>query len=698
MAEGVDPDRVPADFPHRAPVPGLVNQARPRFADVDQFESRELYDKWIREGKAARDSRPAGAGITRQKRSWFWFRRTFPAPARRDAATLKINKAQFGIKVWLNGRPVGEHPFCFTAAYFDLESAVIWQGENVLVVRIGAHPGMVPPEIPAGTDFEKLKWTPGIYDSVSVRFSDGAVIETVQVAPRLADSSVLVETVLRNRGQRGAYRLQHRVRPWTGPGTAMESPPQELTLEAGEVRTVRQTIPIPRARLWTPETPFLYVLETSTGGDSQTTRFGMREFRFDTTTKRAYLNGEVYFLRGSNITLHRFFEDPAAGELVWNEAWVRKLLVDIPRSLHWNAMRFCIGPAPDFWFDIADEAGLLIQNEFFIWTGGEGWNSWHDEWSIPLLKTQYGQWMRDHWNHPSVALWDASNETVGGVLAREVIPEVRVLDLSGRPWENGYAIPVAPDDPVEDHPYLFSRNWSDASQPGFDMRELERMTGAKTTNSAHPTGHTAFINEYGWLWLNRDGTPTELTRAVYSRLLGEDATPEERLELNGYLLGGLTEFWRAHRNFAGVLHFVYLTCSYPGVFTSDHFRDVRTLELHEPFVRYLREAFRPLGVYINFWQPAVTPATRREVMVMMVNDTPLEVSGELAVWFEGGAGPAGEPVRQAFWLPVLGQQTYPVALVFPPEPGEYVLKAAATPRNGEESPTLSVRKFRVEKR
>lgn len=43
----------------------------------------------------------------------------------------------------------------------------------------------------------------------------------------------------------------------------------------------------------------------NTIGDSVSTRFGMREFRFDAATKRAYLNGKVYFLRGSNITLHR---------------------------------------------------------------------------------------------------------------------------------------------------------------------------------------------------------------------------------------------------------------------------------------------------------------------------------------------------------------------------------------------------------
>ncbi len=470
-------------------------------------------------------------------------------------------------------------------------------------------------------------------------------------------------------------------------------------LGAGEVRTVRQNVSIPGARLWTPEDPNLYVLESTTGGDSLDTRFGMREFRFDTATKRAYLNGEVYFLRGSNITLHRFFEDPAAGDLVWNEQWVRKLLMEIPKEFHWNAFRFCIGPAPDLWFQIADEAGLLIQNEFFIWTGGESWNSWHDEWNVPLLVDQYKEWMRDHWNHPSVALWDASNETAGDVLARKVIPEVRKFDLSNRPWENGYTIPVEANDPVEDHPYLFSRNWNDASKPGFSMTELERMTGGKTTNSAHPTAHAPFINEYGWLWLNRDGTPTELTREVYARLLGAEATPEERLELDGYLLGGLTEFWRAHRNFAGVLHFVFLTCSYPGVFTSDHFKDVRTLELHEPFARYMQQAFRPLGVYVNFWQPEIVAGTERRVAVMMISDEQRPVSGALSLRIEEKGGPVSEVLSQPFELDPLGQQTYLFSVRFPESPGDFILRAVATPK-GDPVPetTTSLRKFSITSR
>src|SRR5207237_646955 len=137
--------------------------------------------------------------------------------------------------------------------------------------------------------------------------------------------------------------------------------------------------------------------------------------------------------------------------------------------------------------------GLLIQNEFFIWTGGEGWNNWHTEWTTASLIGQYTEWMRDNWNHPSQAIWDASNETEADLIAKEVIPQVRKLDLSNRPWENGYAIPVGPDDPVEDHPYLFIRNYNNMS-PGLEMTELERMTGAKSANSAHPTSHASILN------------------------------------------------------------------------------------------------------------------------------------------------------------------------------------------------------------
>jgi len=105
------------------------------------------------------------------------------------------------------------------------------------------------------------------------------------------------------------------------------------------------------------------------------------------------------------------------------EKWVRKLLADLPRKYNWNSFRFCIGPIPDEWFDIADELGLLIQNEYFIW-------SYRPYWDRNILKGHLTDWMRDCWNHPSVAWWDINNETRETILT-ELISELRPLDLSG---------------------------------------------------------------------------------------------------------------------------------------------------------------------------------------------------------------------------------------------------------------------------
>lgn len=696
VQDSVAGDAIPDTWHHTVPVPGLANLAEPVFPDVDRYDSRELIDNRIRAGHLSEAARIAAGGVSRQQRNYFWYRRTFRASPARQVAILKIAKAQFGIVAWVNRRRVGEHLSCFTAAYFEISRAIRWDGDNEIIIRVGAHPGVLPSSVPTGTDLEKLKWTPGIYDRVSLFLSDNPVVETVQVAPRLRPAGVLVEAVVRNFGPATTFRLAHAVREWRTGREVARSAGREVRLGAGAWVTVREEIQLPGARLWSPEDPFLYVVTSRTSGDSVDTRFGVREFRFDTATKRAYLNGQPYFLRGTNITLHRFFEDPLCGGLPWDPGWVRRLLGEIPKRLHWNAMRFAIGPVPGFWFDIADEVGLLIQNEFPIWTGepGEIRSERWKEWSAEVLEAQFREYMRDHWNHPSQAIWDAANETDSPMLRDRIVPAVRTLDLSNRPWDNGYNFPSAPDDPVEDHPYLFFRVYEGGD---FRMAELEQMTGAKSSYRPHPTAHAALLNEYGWLWLTRDGTPTQLTRRVYDGLLGPSASPRERLELNGYLLAGLTEFWRAHRNFAGVLHFVYLTGSYEGAYTSDAFRDVQRLELHPTFESWVGEAFRPLGVYINYWQEAIGRGASREYAVMMINDHPQPVSGTLVLAFVTEEGAEMTRVSTPFQLAATGAHTYGLTLPAPAAPGRYLLRATAQPEGAPGSgPTRSRRKVRVD--
>ena len=134
-----------------------------------------------------------------------------------------------------------------------------------------------------------------------------------------------------------------------------------ITLAAGRVEGRAADVKIDGAHLWSPEDPFLYVLDTSTGGRlASRTRFGMREFRYDTADAP-----RVPERPGRTSCAARTSRSTASSRTrirarcPGTRRGCGKLLVDLPKKLHWNAFRFCIGPVPDKWLDIADEAGLL---------------------------------------------------------------------------------------------------------------------------------------------------------------------------------------------------------------------------------------------------------------------------------------------------------------------------------------------------
>jgi len=683
VGETLEADHPPVTYGHRAPVPGLTHSASPPFAGVDEFESRQHIDDLIMWGRLPSSARISGAGVSHQPRNYFWYRTCFRASTSRELAVLTISKAQFGSAVWVNGRRVGEHLSGSTSASYDITRDVRWSSLNEILVRIGAHPGVLPEGCPCGTDFEKTRWTPGIYDSVSVALTDALAIEVTQVAPKISPREILVRTTLRNTGAAAqTIPLELVVHPWKDVAP-LATTTRTVSVAGGGSLVVTTRIPLPTARLWSPEKPNLYAVRIRIPGDEVSTRFGLRELRFDTPSRRAYLNGSVYFLRGSNITLHRFFEDPQSGLLPWDEGWVRRLLGEKARGMHWNFIRLCIGAVPRMWLDIADEEGMMFQYEYPIWVlspdilGAAGLTM--QRFDTAELIEDFERWMRDSWNHPSVALWDASNESELPVLARAVIPAVRGLDLSGRQWENSFDPPNGPDDPVEDHPYLFINNALPGIGPPFDMVQLESGNGAPSFAPAPPTGHAMINNEYGWLWLNRDGTPTPLTERVYATMPYPHSTAAERFEANAYLLAGLTEYWRAFRSFCAVMHFVYLTSSLPDGFTCDNFKDIRTLELQPLFESWVGEAFKPLGVYIDFWHRQLPPGGERDFTVMMVNDGPSSSRGNLALLLEDGSGKVVSRADVPYEVASSGQQTCQVRLALTAGEGDYWLKATASP-------------------
>ena len=440
---------------------------------------------------------------------------------------------------------------------------------------------------------------------------------------------------------------------------------EPVGLAKGAETTLEVRIPIPGCRLWSPEDPFLYTLEADSGADTFRTRFGMREFKLDPATGRAMLNGKPYFLRGSNFTLYRFFEDGECGKLPWNEKWVR-LLHQRVKEMHWNCLRYCIGLPPEAWYNVADETGILIDNEFPIWFGGDV----PKELPAEELAREYAQWLREQWNHPCVAIWDACNETKSPKTGA-ALKEVRAMDLSSRPWDNGYSRPQQPGDMFEAHPYHFF--------PGFTLRSLA------TANPQPGDGqHAVVINEYGWHWVNRDGTPTTLTRDLYARVLGANATPAQRFHMQATWLAADTEFSRAHRKAAAVMHFTSLGYSPPDGQTCDHWTQggVAALQWEPEFYRYVRDAFAPVGLMVDYWNDRPVHGAKARVPVMLINDLDRPWQGTVALRVKRGDQSLLE-AKQDCRLEPLGQTRLVFDIAWPEQAGPCVVEAELRGADGE---------------
>ncbi len=650
-------DAVPAQFEHRVPVPGLVDEARPPFAEV---------------------------GHKSPRREAFWYRRTFRVKGEVPAvALLKLHKAAYGSRVYLNGALLGEHLPSFTPGYFDARPALRGNGgENELVVRVGATRETLPPTVASGWDYEKVRYIPGLFDSVELILSGTPNIVRVQVAPEIASQTIRVQAVVRNAGPKASTQLRFKVREARSGRPAGEGDSEQITFDANAEQTVEVRIPIRHCRLWSPEDPFLYELETGTGADTLRTRFGMREFRLDHATGRAMLNGRIYFLRGSNVTLYRFFEDPQCADHPWREDWVRRLHREF-KGMHWNALRYCIGFPPEMWYRIADEEGILIQDEFPIWGGGP--KKWPAELTSEQLIQEYTEWMQERWNHPCVAIWDAQNETRTEETGK-ARQAVRNLDLSNRPWDNGYGLPGSPDDCFESHPYLFSN-------PNFKLSGLARVSGVPKGNARANTGNNPIIiNEYDWLWLNRDGSPTTLSRKVFANLLGPQATATQRRELSARYHAALTEFWRAHRACAGVLHFCGLGYSRTNGQTCDNFIDIEKLRFEPEFRRYMADAFAPVGLMIDQWRSQLPGGEGLEVPVVVINDLYRDWNGKVRFRVLRGRKVLSEQTQPCV-VAALGQMRLNFAYAVPSQPGDYQLEAALV--HGHGKAVRSLRDFRV---
>jgi len=680
----------PAKYTRTIPVPGLVHLATPKIDDYDKFFKRA-------DQVEAKDQHNLYNIDYTPRYSWYRKSVFVAKELEGKEAMITIKKSQYVTQVYVNGIDMGTSMACYTPVEFPITKALKFGAENEILIKVGDRIWL-PSEAAGGTDKEKEHYLPGIWDDVMLSFTGNVRVNRLLVLPSVAGKKVTVKAQLRNfkpaqifygDAMSDSVTLDISIAEKIS-GKIVATKSGRFAAKRDNNTEVVLEISVPEFTNWTPDQPFLYVAKATLKTEKATSdeigkQFGMRDFT--RKGKFFYLNGEKIILRGTNVTLQRFFEDPDCSNLVWDKEWVKKLLVDYPKQLNWNMMRICVGIAPDFWYDIADEYGLLFQNEWLYWQN-HGWDE--------QIRSEYTDWVWSDGNHPSIAIWDAINENWDNYIGNTLIPDLKKLDPT-RVWDAGYMSgdQMTLDEMDEPHPYQGVVNWI---QPGanrnvYPLGDLD--FNPKINQEMNNASSAQLVNEYGWIWLWRNGSPSKLTVEVFEHYLGKNSTPEQNWELQAYWMQLETEWLRSNPNIAGVLAFCYLANNYG--YTGDWFLDpIKDLK-PTATLNWFQHAFAPAGTFINLAderyvkmkEPHV-PGSTLLFNLAGINNNPVTSSGTVKIKLLDSKGKPVSEQTSAVKLQSYLRTDLPVSIKMPEQAGGYLLIAEFTPENGK---TVISRRF-----
>lgn len=563
-----------------------------------------------------------------------WYRKTVVLEEEPEGqALLYIGSAQYGRHIYVNGQYAGSYEYNYSHSYTDI-SDYLKQGENEIVIMLGAWPiQFSDPDTVAHVlyDGESTDDEPGITDSVSLIFNAAPEVQSVQTNPDLDKGTVQVQVTLQNRSDKpvtsdvviSVYELGVFENGVANQKEVKVGEYIQKGVKVGKDGTATFTVDAvalegwSKDKCWSPDSPFLYRIEIRTAGDTYTTRFGMRTFDFDPVTKYARLNGEIFYLFGTNVAIERYYDDPLCGNTPWQEDWIRKLYSEF-KDVNWVCFRTHLGHANSKWFDIADEMGLMIFDEYATWGDNDGC-------TLETILPEIYAWIDNRANHPSMIVFDAQNEAVGTAMTDEIIRLGREYDLQHRPWDNGWRPPVGENDPVECHPYIIGTqgisglNSMNVSKPVITTADIG------WTYDDFPD-HPYLINEHGEYWINREGAAMSGTAGTWNAAL-PNATNEERLTYYAELMAAQIEAFRTERAYIGLLFFCGLASSFPsaqGVTCDILSPDVSTAESLQirPYTKeLLKNAYADLGIVIDEYTEDVKRGDKLRLPIVLVNDT-----------------------------------------------------------------------------
>jgi len=337
-------------------------------------------------------------------------------------------------RVYLNGKPVGEHEGGFTPFELDLTKFAKPGRENELVLS-------VQNESQADTLASATQYAAHQLGGITRKLELFAVPETyirgLHVTTNLDDDymdALLTANIrIAITGKRSSQNLRVKM-ILKGPRSNERILEKSYSLNPSQLLeddSQTLTMPVRKPALWDPEHPFLYDLFILLEVDGEIIEKVHQEIGFreiEVVGNQVFVNGSPIKLRGVN----RHEVHPTKGRSLSIEEW--RADAKLFKEANVNYIRTSHYPPAEEFIALCDSIGLFVECEApLCWVGhgaNETWrtNNPHDDKFYSIIRQQVMETVAQYRNHPSVIIWSMANESTWGTPWQLVLDELNKVD------------------------------------------------------------------------------------------------------------------------------------------------------------------------------------------------------------------------------------------------------------------------------